>query len=108
MLPTIKEPVLRELVAANSLRSASFVGQTGGFAVNVRYGVGERGLAIARGEIRLFANLNTAGFFLRKHGLTKFEVDATNYEPARLRRARPDRAAALRKTRTKPRQTDSL
>lgn len=84
MLPTIKEPVLRELVAANSVRSASLVGQMRGFAINVRYGVGERSLATARGEIRLFANLNTAVSFLRKHGLTKFEVDATNYEPARL------------------------
>lgn len=108
MLPTIKESVLRELVAANSVRSASVVGQTGGFAVNVQYGVGERSLATARGEMRLFTNLNTAVSFLRKHGLTKFEVDATNYEPARLRKARPDRAAALRKTRTKPRQTELL
>lgn len=108
MVPTIKEPILRELIAANSVRSASVIGQMGGFSVNVRYDVGERSLATARGEIRLFANLNTAVFFLRKHGLTKFEVDATNYEPARLRKARPDRAAALRKTRTKPRQTDLL
>lgn len=108
MLLTIKEPTLRELIAASSVESALVVGQKGGFAIRLRYGLIERNLATARGEVRVFANLNTAASFLRKRGITKFEVDATEYEPGRLRKARPDRAAALRNTRTNPRQTELL
>jgi len=74
----------------------------------VRYGSVEKNLVTSRGEVRLFANLNTAVNFLRQQGLTRFQVDATNYEPGRLRKARPDRAAALRNTRTSPRQPELL
>lgn len=108
MLSLIKEPTLRELIGANSVRSASLIGRRGGFSVSVRIGLVDKSVATTRGEVRLFANLNTAVNFLRKLGLAKFEVDATNYEPGRLRKARPDRAAALRNTRTNPRQTELL
>jgi len=103
-MQTIKEITLRELVEASSVRSACVVGQPGGFAVTVRYGEAEKMLASSRGDFRRFASLNTAAEFLRKLGIMKFEVDATNYEPGRLRAPRPDRAEALRRTRTKPKQ----
>jgi hypothetical protein len=101
MRQTIKETTLRELVEANAVRSACVVGLRGGYAVTVRYGLTERTLATTRGGVRIFAALDTASEFLRKIGLARFEVDATGYEPGRLRAARPDRAEALRKTRTK-------
>ena len=104
MLETIKERTLRELVEANSVRSACLVGQHGGFAVTVRYGIVEKTLSNARGETRVFASLNTATEFLRRMGIVKFEVDATDYEPGRLRKPRPDRAQALKNTRTRPTQ----
>lgn len=101
---TIKEPALRELVAASAVRSATITGQHGGFVVTVSYGSGDRTLATTRGGIRLFATLDTAGAFVRGLGLPRFEVDLTQYEPARLRKPRPDRAEALKRTRTKMRQ----
>lgn len=46
--------------------------------------------------------------FLRQVGIEMFEVDARFYQPGRIRKARPDRAEALRKTRTTPRQQELL
>jgi hypothetical protein len=104
MLQTIKESILRELVGANSVKSVCAVGRFGSFAVIVRYGSTEKILTNTRGDTRLFASLNTAADFLRRLGVERFEVDVTNFSPGRLRKPRPDRAEALRKTRTKPRQ----
>lgn len=108
MFLPINQATLRKIIEANSLVSASVLGETGGFAITVRYGSVEKNLVTSRGSIRLFANLNTAVGFLCKHGLKKFEVDATNYVPGRLRKARPDRSAALRNTRTNPTQAELL
>lgn len=104
-LMTIKEPALRELVAASAVRSAMIVGQHGGFVVTVSYGSNERTLATTRGGIRIFVTLDTAGAFVRALGLPRFEVDLSQYEPARLRKPRPDRAEALKRTRTKMQQS---
>lgn len=104
MLETIKETTLRELVKANSLSSVCLVGQYGGYVVKVAYGSSESVLATTRSEVRLFS-LENAGKFLRAIGLPRFEVDASAYEPGLLRKARPDRAEAMRNTRTVMRQT---
>lgn len=101
---TIKEPTLRELAETDSIRSVRANGQLRGFALLVDYGRAERKLVTARGEARLFSNLTTLACFLRKLGIERFEVDTTHYQPGRIRPPRPDRAAALRKTRTRPRQ----
>jgi hypothetical protein len=103
----IKEATLRELVRAKSINSACLVGQFGGYVVKVRYGASERLLATTRSEVRLFT-LENAGKFLRTIGLPRFEVDATTYEPGLLRKARPDRAEALRNTRTVMRQASLI
>lgn len=66
-----------------------------------RYGMTERALATSRGGLRLFT-LDAAGKFLRDLGLPRFEVDATGFEPGRMRPARPDRATALSRTRRQP------
>ncbi|OTP75404.1 hypothetical protein PAMC26577_13345 [Caballeronia sordidicola] len=76
--------------------------------VKVSYGTAERTLATVRGNIRLFATLDTAGAFVRGLGIPRFEVDLTDYEPARLRKPRPDRAEALKRTRTKMQQTNLI
>lgn len=105
MSETIKESVLRELASANTTLAVRVVGQHGGgFAVIVEYGAIEKTLAGTRGELRVFASLDTAAGVLRKIGVTRFEVDSAGYEPGLVRRPRPDRAEALKKTRTRPRQ----
>jgi hypothetical protein len=102
---TIKEPLLRELIQALAPIGATVTGQEKGFAVVVKIANnGEKLLATTRGDVRLFASLDTAGQFIKNVGLPKFEVDMNGYEKGRLRKARPDRAEALRNTRTKIRQ----
>jgi len=101
---TINEPVLRELVQAAAVVGATATGQEKGFSVCVHLGKGERTLATTRGVVRVFASLDTLGAFIRDVGLPKFNVDMTGHEPGRLRKARPDRAEALRHTRTKMQQ----
>jgi len=64
----------------------------------------EKTLVTSRGQVRLFASLGTAGLFIRDLGISRFEVDMSQYQPGRLRSARPDRAVALRLTRTKMQQ----
>lgn len=95
----IKEITLRELVKANSINSAMLVGKTGGYVVQVKYGNTHSILATTRGEVRLFS-LENAGKFLRAIGLPVFQVDATHFESGLIRKSRPDRAEALRNTRT--------
>lgn len=105
---TIREPTLRELIETNSINWTCAVGGKGGFAVVVNFGISNRFLASTRGGVRLFSNLTTIATYLRKLGVSRFDVDTSNYEAGRLRPARPDRAEALRKTRTRLHQADLL
>lgn len=105
-LATIREPVLRELIQASSGVSATIFGRECGFALVVHIGSVERVLATSRGGTRLFASLDTACSFVKELGLERFEVDMTEYQPGRLRGARPDRAEAMRLSRTKMQQQD--
>ena len=100
----IKEPTLRELIASGAVRSAVVVAKGPGFALLMQCGENLRSLANKQGEPRLFASMDTVVPFLKKLGLTRFEVDVTGHEPGRLRKARPDRSEALKRTRTRPRQ----
>lgn len=102
---TIKENTLRELAASDSIASTAAIGRVGGFTVAVRCGNADRTLGNARGGVRLFSNLTNLATFLRSVGITNFAVESDDYEPGRIRSARPDRAAALKLTRTKPRQS---
>lgn len=102
-LTTVKESTLRELATANSVQSARAVGTRGGYVIVVRCGTIDRKLASVRGDVRLFT-LDNASKFLREIGLSRFEVDSIGYEQARMRKARPDRAEAMKGTGTKLRQ----
>lgn len=103
-MDTIRESTLRELAAAGSVDRVRLQGQRGGFSIVLTCGAVERVLATVRGEVRLFS-LSSAALFIRDLGVSRFEVDVTNYELGRLRKPRPDRAAALRATRTNPIQS---
>jgi len=100
-MQTIKETTFRELWSTGSVRSVGLAGKCGGYAVIIRLVADDRLLANTRGEIRLFS-LEAAAKFLREIGLWEFVVDMHGFEPGRLRSARPDRAAALKKTRSNP------
>lgn len=105
---TVSEAALRELVAAKAIKQVTVVGVDAGFVIAVRFGDAEKTLGATRGGKRMFASLDTASSFLSRLGLKVFEVDVEKYEKRRLRKARPDRAEALRRTRTKPRQQTLL
>jgi hypothetical protein len=105
-LQTIKEPVLRELIQASEAVSAIVSGRERGFAVLVHLGTSDKLLATSKGAVRLFASLDTACSFVKDLGLERFEVDMSGYQPGRLRSARPDRAEALKLSRTKMQQQD--
>lgn len=108
MTQVIREATLRELIEAGSVASAAAVGQHGGFFVSVQCGRTRRVLANARGGIRLFSNLTSLATYLRRLGVSGFAVDTRQYSAGRVRRPRPDRAEALKHTRTKPRQGELL
>ena len=95
---------MRELIQASAEVEVAAVGEQQGFSLHFRFGSAEKMLATSRGTVRLFASLDTAGAFIRNVGISSFEVDMTRHQPGRLRSPRPDRAAALRGTRTRPRQ----
>ncbi len=105
---TVKEEIVRELARSGSLATATAIGQEGGFALMVRYGASERLLGSKRGAVKLFSSLTTLAMRLRAMGISKFEVNSAAFVPGRVRPPRPDRAEALRATRTKPRQTELL
>lgn len=99
-LNIIKEPLLRELVRSPLDVRAVVRGATNGFLVVAQVGDQEKVLETARGGARVFASLDTAASFVQEIGLPVFEVDMTGYQPGRLRKARPDRSEALKRTRT--------
>jgi len=100
----MKEIVLRELVRSGVGAKGLVVGSERGFAIVLQIDKTDRTLVTSRERVRLFASLDTAGAYLRSIGLDRFEVDMSKYVRGRLRKARPDRAEALRKTRTSMRQ----
>jgi len=97
----ITEPILKQLAEASAEMSARIVGQQNALIVIVRVGSGEKTVVTTRGNVRQFASLDTAAGFVRELGISRFEVDVSFYKPGRLRNARPDRAEALRLTRTR-------
>ena len=97
MEEAIDHGTLSRLVEAGAVREVHIVGQSGGWAVLVRYGVTERPLAAQRTrQVRLFRKFETLVSYLKGIGIARFDVDAANYDPAVLKAARrPDRAEAL-------------
>lgn len=103
---TIKEPTLRELIGANAIRDARVAGCSGGYVITVVQGRHTRTLVTTRGTPRMFT-LDNASRFLCSIGVPCFQVDASNFVPGRIRKPRPDRAEALKRTKARL-QEDSL
>lgn len=99
MSDTIDHTTLTRLVEAGAVRGAHVVGQPGGWAVMVKYGMHERPLATQRNrQVRVFRRFETLVSYLKDVGLSQFDVDAANYDRDSVTAAkRPDRAEALKK-----------
>lgn len=99
MAEMIDHTTLTQLVEAGAISGASIVGQTGGWAVLVKFGVCERSLSAQRSrKIRLFRKFETLVCYLKEIGIAHFDVDATSYDSGTLVTARrPDRALALKR-----------
>jgi len=99
MSETIDHTTLSRLVEAGAVRGAHVVGQPGGWAVMVRYGMHERSLAAQRSRnVRVFRRFETLVSYLKDVGLVQFDVDAANYDQGSTTvTKRPDRAEALKR-----------
>lgn len=104
----IKQPILKAVMGISTGVAARIVGRDNGFQLLVQFSSGEKTLVNSRGEVRLFASLDSVASYLGGLGLLQFEVDISHYRRGRLRGPRPDRAEALRGTRTKLRQQSLL
>lgn len=96
---TIDHTTLSRLVEAGAVRGAHVVGQDGGWAVMIKYGMAERALAAQRSrQVRLFKRMETLVSYLKEVGISRFDVDAADYAPETVKtHSRPDRAEALRR-----------
>lgn len=98
---TIDHNTLSCLVEAGAVRDAHVIGQVGGWGVVIKYGMLERPLATTRSKkVRTFKKLETLVAYLKGIGISRFDVDAAQYDPATIQTyTRPDRAEAMRKAR---------
>ncbi len=96
---TIDHTTLSRLVEAGAVRGAHVVGQDGGWAIMIKYGMAERALAAQRSrQVRLFKRMETLVSYLKDVGISRFDVDAADYAPETVKKhSRPDRAEALRR-----------
>lgn len=78
---TITNSTLKELASSGAVTSIRLVAQTDGFALFIRYGLSEKILQAKRGHIRRFRSLERAVMFVRRFGISRVEVDVTNWEP---------------------------
>ena len=99
MTDTIDHTTLSQLVEAGAVRGAHIVGQAGGWAVLVKFGLIDRPLAAQRSrQVRLFRKFETLVAYLKSVGIARFDVDATSYDSVTQASARrPDRADALKR-----------
>lgn len=97
---TIDHSTLTRLVEAGAIRAAHVIGQAGGWALLVKYGVTDTFLAAQRsGKLRLFRKLETVMLYLKGLGISNFDVDASAYdiEAVKTQHKRPDRADSLKR-----------
>jgi hypothetical protein len=94
---TIDHSTLSRLVEIGAVHAAHVIGQAGGWALSVKYGMADTFLAAQRsGKLRLFRKLETVMLYLKKLGISNFDVDASAYD-AETDRKRPDRAESLKR-----------
>jgi hypothetical protein len=97
----ITESTLRQLAEASAEIGIRIVGKDNALIVLIRITSGEKSLITTRGNVRFFASLDTAAAFIGEIGILNFDVDISHYRRGRLRSPRPDRAEALKRTKTR-------
>ena len=95
---TIDHSTLTRLVETHAVRGVHVVGQPGGWGVVVKHGKTEHALAATRSrEVRVFKKLETLVSYLKGIGISRFDVDAVNFDPQTVATyRRPDASAALK------------
>lgn len=95
---TIDHNTFTRLVEANAVRGTHIVARPGGWGVIVRYGAAESSLAATRSkETRVFKRLETLVGYLKEVGISRFDVDATDFDAAAAKTySRPDTSATLK------------
>ncbi|MDE2279393.1 MAG: hypothetical protein KGK06_04960 [Xanthomonadaceae bacterium] len=88
----IKPESFRELVTSGAVKSATILGQKGGYALLASIGMQQRPLGTRTGAVRMFSTADTALKLLRELGVYHVNVDVTHYEAGSLRPPRPDTA----------------
>ena len=96
-MDTIDHVTLQHLVEAGAVRGAEVIGQPGGWGIVIKYGMKERTLAARRGAVRVFSRFETLVNYLKDLGISQFNVNSSNYDPAE-KRARPDAAERMKRT----------
>lgn len=96
---TIDHNTLARLVEAGAVRAAHVIGQVGGWGVLIKYGMVERPLSATRSrQIRIFKKLETVVSYLKDLGISRFDVDAANYDANTMKtHPRPDRAETMKR-----------
>jgi hypothetical protein len=96
---TIDHNTLTRLVEARAVRGAHVIGQPGGWGVVVKHGRVVRSLAATRSqEVRVFKRLETLVRYLKGLGISRFDVDADDFDPQTVvTYKRPDASAALKR-----------
>lgn len=91
---TIDQTTLLNLVQSGAIKAAKVIGQPGGWGVVVMFGHVQKALSVRRGQVRIFRRLDTLVEFLRGIGLMQYQVDASQFDPAK--NMRTNAAASLR------------
>ena len=96
---TIDHITLQRLVEAGAVRGADVIGQPGGWGVVIKYGMVERALAVRRGAVRIFRHFDTLVAYLKEIGISQYNVNAADYDPATpAKKARPDISERMKRT----------
>lgn len=84
---------------AGVVSQVSVIAQQGGWTVMIRYGVSQALLMAQRsGKVRVFKRFETLAAYLKEFGITRFEVDITDFDPTNAGGVtRPDRSEALKR-----------
>lgn len=96
---SIDHVALARLVEAQAIRGADVVGQPGGWGIIIKYGMVERPLVARSGRLRIFKRFETLVSYLKGIGVSRYLVDAANFDQdtAKNTIVRPDAAERLRK-----------
>lgn len=95
---TIDHHTLARLVEADAVRGTHVVAKPGGWGVIVQYGATESSLAATRSkETRVFKRLETLVGYLKDIGISRFDVDAADFDETAVKTySRPDTSATLK------------